>query len=90
MTEAALYVGIDVSNASLDVSFLNADARTVRPASTYTNDPEGWTALRAAVVSAARLAGPRPHIACGMESTSNMHKGIEDAFRKESRRSIVT
>ena len=88
MTEAALYVGIDVSNASLDVSFLNADARTVRPPSTYANDPEGWTVLRAAVIAASRLVGEHPRVVCGMESTSNMHKGIEHALRKESRRSI--
>ncbi len=88
MTEAALYVGIDVSNASLDVCFLSSDARTVRQPGTYSNDPEGWTALRAAVISASRLVGEQPRVVCGMESTSNMHKGIEGALRKETRRSI--
>lgn len=83
-----LYVGIDVSNAKLDVSFLDDEERTVRPLATYRNDPDGWVELRAAIVSAASLCGKRPRVVCGMESTGNMHKRVEQALRGEKRRKL--
>lgn len=88
MSGKELYVGIDVSNAKLDVDFIDAESRTVRPPATFTNDPEGWTGLRTAVVSAARLVGRRARIVCGMEATSNMHKRVEQALRNETRRKL--
>jgi len=88
MTQSALYVGIDVARDSLCAAFLNEEARTVRPPATYDNDPEGWTALRAAIVAAAVLVGHEVRVVCGMESTSNMHKGVERALRSESRRTL--
>jgi transposase len=83
-----LYVGIDVSNMRLDVCFLDCELRALRPRARYDNTPEGWTALRAAAVSTATLLGPDARIVCGMESTSNMHKRLEEALRKERRRPV--
>lgn len=88
MRESCLYVGLDVSNAKVDVAFLDGDARPVRPPSTYSNGPKGWTELRTAVVAAARLVGPKARVVCGMESTSNMHKRLEQALRAEKRRKL--
>ena len=88
MKEGALYVGLDVSNAKIDVAFLDGDGRPVRPPSTYANGPKGWTELRTAVVAAARLVGPEARVVCGMESTSNMHKRLEQALRAERRRKL--
>lgn len=88
MSGPGVYVGIDVSRDSLCVSFLNEEARTVRPAASYTNDPNGWTALKTAIVAATTLAGYQARVVCGMESTSNMHKGVEHALRAESRRQL--
>ncbi len=86
MREGCLYVGLDVSNAKIDVAFLDGDGRPVRSPSTYPNGPKGWTELRTAVVAAARLVGPKARVVCGMESTSNMHKRVEQALRAETRR----
>jgi transposase len=83
-----LHVGIDVANISLVVSFLDQDERTVRPSAEYTNDPQGWLALKADIISGATLCGKRTRIVCGMESTSNMHKRLEEALRKEKRRKL--
>ncbi|HKJ84926.1 MAG TPA: IS110 family transposase [Spirochaetia bacterium] len=83
----ALYVGIDVANLTLEVSFLGEDARPVRGGASFSNDPEGHTALCAAAVAAARLVGSKPRIVFGMESTSNMHKRLEQRLRAEKRRS---
>lgn len=88
MNGDVLYVGLDVSNAKIDASFLDGEARTVRQPSTDSNDPEGWAALRAAIVSATALVGPNARVVCGMESTSNMHKRVEQALRGEKRRKI--
>jgi len=88
MREGSLYVGLDVSNAKIDVAFLDGDGRPVRSACTYDNGPKGWRDLRAAVVATARLVGPRARVVCGMESTSNMHKRIEQALRAEKRRKL--
>lgn len=82
---ATLFVGIDVANERLDACFLTEELRPVRPAAPFTNDPPGWSALRTAMVAAARLVGSGPRITIGMESTANMHKGIEAALRKEKR-----
>jgi len=83
-----LYVGIDISNAKVDVAFLDAEARSVRPSAAYPNDPEGWTALKSAIVAAATSVGPKARVVCGMESTSNMHKRLEQALRAEKRRKL--
>ena len=88
MRKGSLYVGLDVSKATIDVAFLDADGRPVRPAGTYDNDPRGWTELRTAVVAAATLVGSKGRVVCGMESTSNMHKRIEQALRAEKRRKL--
>jgi transposase len=88
MNRDELYVGLDVSNTKIDASFLDGDARTVRQPATYSNDPEGWTALRAAIVSVTALIGPNVRVVCGMESTSNMHKRVEQALRGEKRRKL--
>lgn len=88
MSESTLYVGIDVSCDKLDVAFIDDDARTVRPHQIYSNDPQGWTELRAAVVGAAPLLGKGTRVVCGMESTGNMHKRLEEALRGERRRAL--
>ncbi len=72
----------------LDVSFLNGQARTARPWASYANDPQGWSALKTAIVAGASLLGSRTRIVCGMESTANMHKRLEQALRAETRRKI--
>lgn len=83
-----LCVGLDVSNAKIDASFVDREGRTVRQPSTYVNDQQGWTELRAAIVSASALVGPKAQVVCGMESTSNMHKRLEQALRGEKRRQV--
>jgi transposase len=83
-----LHVGIDVSNATLDVAFFDSELRSVRPPARYENTPRGHTALRTAAVSAARLVGRGTRIVFGMESTSNMHKCLEAFLRKERRRPV--
>jgi transposase len=83
-----LHVGIDVANTSLVVSFLDQDERTVRPFAEYSNDPKGWLALKADIISGATLCGKRTRIVCGMESTGNMHKRLEQALRNEKRRKL--
>ncbi len=88
MARRELYVGIDVANRKVDVCFVDNESRSVRPKATYSNDPEGWTELRAAIVSAATLCGKRPRVVCGMEATANMHKRLEQALRNEKRRSL--
>jgi transposase len=85
---ASMYVGIDVSNLTLAVDFLDQHGRSVRPRATYSNDPDGWTALRTAIVSAARLLYPGARVVCGMEATANMHKRLEQALRAETRRAL--
>jgi transposase len=88
MTNSGLYVGIDVANVKVDVSFLDGDGRPVRGPATYTNEPEGWTALRTAIVSASRLVGQGVRVVCGMEATGNMHQRLEQALRAERRCSL--
>lgn len=88
MERSELYVGIDVSNEKVDVAFIDAEARTVRPPATYPNDPDGWTALKTAMIAAASLLGEGARVVCGMESTSNMHKRLEQALRAETRRKL--
>ena len=88
ISHTGMYVGIDVSNLTLAVDFLDQHGRSVRPRATYTNDPEGWTALRTAIVSAAQLLGPGARVVCGMEATANMHKRLEQALRAETRRTL--
>jgi len=80
-----LFVGIDVSNDKLDVSFLNASARRVQPPQTFANDPAGWTELADAIATAATRLGPATPVACGVESTSNMHKRVAQVLRSETR-----
>ncbi len=89
MQPKALYVGIDVSRAKLDVSFIDGDRRTVRPPETFKNAPGGWASLKDAVCAAAKRLGEDVRVVCGMESTSNMHKGVEQALRSESRCEVV-
>ena len=85
MSRTKLYVGIDVSNAKLDVAFVDDQTRTVRPQASFPNEPAGWTELRDAVVAASAKLGAGAEVVCGMESTSNMHKRIEQALRAEKR-----
>jgi len=71
------YVGIDVANAKIDAAFLIGEACQARPTTSHPNDPEGWTGFRELLAEAA----PRgTRLVCGMEATSNMHKGIEDVL----------
>lgn len=88
MAHTDLYVGIDVSNRSFDVCFIDSNARTVRTRARYSNDPQGWRELKTAIVAAAALCGARPRIVCGMEATANMHKRLEEALRNEKRRTL--
>jgi len=88
MKAKELYIGIDVSNATVDVAFLNEDAQPVRGCATYGNHPEGWVALKTAIVAATALVGKKVRVVCGMESTSNMHKRLEQALRAERRRCL--
>jgi len=85
MTNTGLYVGIDVANVKVDVSFLDGEGRPVRGPATYANEPEGWTALRTAIVSASRLVDRGVRVVCGMEATGNMHQRLEQALRAERR-----
>ncbi len=89
MENFVLYVGIDVSSASWDVSFLDASARRARPPSVYPNEPAGWRALRQDVVIAAERQGPSARVVCGVESTSNMHKRVTEALRRASQQPVV-
>ena len=88
MSRRELYVGIDVANQKLDVCFIDNEARTVRPRSSYGNDPQGWTQLKTAIIAAASLCGRPQRIVCGMEATGNMHKRLEESLRKEKRRAL--
>lgn len=88
MDRSELYVGVDVSNATVDVAFLDQKARTFRPPATFNNDPEGWTELSSAIVAAAGQERSRVRVVCGMESTSNMHKRLEQTLRGEERHEI--
>lgn len=88
MARRELYVGIDVASQKVDVCFIDNEGRTVRPQARYGNDPQGWTELKAAIVSASSLCGRRPRVVCGMEATGNMHKRLEEALRKEKRRPL--
>jgi len=76
------YIGIDIANAKFDVAFLTGEGRPARAATSHSNDPEGWTEFRQLLAKAAS-GGTR--LVCGMEATSNMHKGLEDALREDSR-----
>lgn len=87
-SHTAMYVGIDVANVALAVDFLDQEGRSLRPRTTFPNDPEGWRALRTAIVSAARLVGSEGRVVCGMEATSNMHKRLEQALQAETRRPL--
>jgi transposase len=78
-----------VSNDTLDVSFLNASARRVRPPHTFTNDPDGWRELADVIAAAAAGLGPGTAVACGVESTSNMHKRVVQVLRAETRFPVV-
>jgi len=83
VTQPTLYVGIDVANATVSASFLTGEARPMHPQVTYPNDPEGWTALRTAIVAAAARVSPQARVVCGMEATGNMHQRLEQALRAE-------
>ncbi len=82
MKNPVLYVGIDVSNAKLDVAFLGADERPLRRPDVYANDPDGWTALEKAIIETASSIGPAARVVCGMESTANMHKRLAQRLRR--------
>jgi transposase len=88
MSERQLFVGIDISNNNVDVTFLDGETRTARPPAIYTNEPDGWRALRTAVVAAAVRLGAKTKVVCGMEATGNMHKRLEQTLRAEKRRKL--
>jgi len=88
MKRRSLFVGIDVAHQTVQASFLDEEARTMRASSSYANDPQGWVELRAAIISSASLCGKQARIVCGMESTGNMHKRLEQALRQETRRKL--
>jgi len=89
MSTQVLFVGIGMFHATLGGSFVNAEVRTVRPPTTSRDDSDGRTALSAAIDAACKLVGDTACVVCGMESTSNMHKRLEQALRAEWRCSVV-
>lgn len=74
MSQAKLFVGIDVASRKFDVSFLGADKKPVRPIATYENDHAGWMALIDTLETLGAAHGP---VLCGMESTGSWHKHLE-------------
>lgn len=76
-----LFVGVDVSEATLEVAFLRDNATPVRPNQSYPNTPEGHRDITGAAVAAASLLGRKTKIVVGMESTSNFHKNLELVLR---------
>lgn len=82
------FVGIDVSNRKLDVSFLDGDGRPLRPDGSFPNEPDGWVALKAAVVAVFGLVGRGGRVVCGMESTSNMHVHAARTLRSIRRKNL--
>ena len=73
-----LFVGIDVSVKTLDVTILDADEKTVRSPSSYENNPCGWTRL---VETLGALTPKYQLTGCGMESTGRYHEGIARHLR---------
>lgn len=88
MTKPVVYVGIDVACEKLDVCFIDGDGAQLRDAAIYDNDPPGWKALRADIVALVRARGHQSRCVCGMESTGDFHKRLEQALRKEQRRKL--
>ena len=85
MSQAKLFVGIDVASRKFDVSFLDADKKSVRPIATYANDHAGWTALIDTLEALSVAHGP---VLCGMESTGSWHKHLERRLGEHKRTSI--
>lgn len=83
-----IFIGIDVSEATLEVAFLRSDGTPVRANQTIPNTPEGHRDIKGAVIAAARLVGIRTKIIVGMESTSNFHKNIELVLRNNKPKHI--
>jgi len=72
-----IFIGVDVSEATLEVAFLRGDGTPVRPNQTFPNIPGGHRDIKGAVIAAARLIGRKTKIIVGMESTANFHKNLE-------------
>ncbi len=81
MQPQLLSVGVDVSKAKLDASFLDSDGRMVHGLTTVPNTPPGWDELKALIASVARQLGEEVRVLCTMESTSYMHRGVAAALR---------
>ena len=81
-----LFVGIDVSKDTLDVTILDGDENTVRPCRPYENCPSGWTHL---VETLDSLAPKDGLVQCAMESTGRYHEGVARHLREHSRATRV-
>lgn len=76
-----LFVGIDVSMKTLDVTALDVDEKLVGHSTSYENDPKGWTELVEALDSLTPKYGL---MGCAMESTGRYHEGIARHLRGHS------
>lgn len=85
MTQEEMYVGIDVSSEKLDVSFLDGAEKHLRPCMTVENGRVGWKELTDAIVATVGGREEVKRVVCGMESTGNFHKRVEDVLRHEKR-----
>lgn len=86
--QETMYVGIDVSRDTLDVSFRNHEEELIRPAMTVENGHDGWKKLTDAMLAVVAQRGDDIRIVCGMESTSNFHKCLEQVLCGETRHEL--
>lgn len=80
-----LIVGIDVSEAKLDVAFLNSDSQPVRNDASFSNSSDGIEELIRCCIASCAFVGKKSQIVVGMESTSNFHKNLEKTLRQSCR-----
>jgi len=85
MTQQEMYVGIDVSSKKLDVSFLDGAEKHLRQSMTVENGRAGWKELKDTIVAIADGNEAEMRVVCGMESTGNFHKCLENELRREKR-----
>jgi len=83
-----IFIGVDVSEATLEVAFLRDDGTHVRPNQSFPNIPKGHRDMKGAVIAAARLVGRKTNIIVGMESTANFHKNLELVLRNNKPKHI--
>lgn len=78
----SLYAGVDVSEASLEVAYRDANFKPVRSNKVFDNDPEGIRDLIGSLRATAAAMGKDVRIVVGMEATSNFHKVLERSLTK--------